>query len=126
MTNYRKVLGTLLIGLLMLVSCTAEEELPSFTLQELSGANFTEDIPAIYLVNSKNAPNQITIMKNEMVNEIDFVQTEEKYPLENVELTEDEIVLEYNNKVDRFNRLSETVAVDENNNRYQYEDISTY
>ncbi len=126
MTNYRKVLGTLLIGLLMLVGCTAEEELPSFTLQELSGANFTEDIPAIYLVNSKNAPNQITIMKNEMVNEIDFVQTEEKYPLENVELTEDEIVLEYNNQVDRFNRLSETIAEDENNNRYQYTDTSMY
>ena len=126
MTNYRKVLGTLLIGLLILVGCTAEEELPSFTLQELSGANFTEDIPAIYLVNSKNAPNQITIMKNEMVNEIDFVQTEEKYPLENVELTEDEIVLEYNNQVDRFNRLSETIADDENNNRYQYTDTSMY
>lgn len=126
MTNYRKVLGTLLIGLLMLVGCTAEEELPSFTLQELSGANFTEDIPAIYLVNSKNDPNQITIMKNEMVNEIDFVQTEEKYPLENVELTEDEIVLEYNNQVDRFNRLSETIAEDENNNRYQYTDTSMY
>ncbi len=126
MTNYRKVLGTLLIGLLMLVGCTAEEELPSFTLQELSVANFTEDIPAIYLVNSKNAPNQITIMKNEMVNEIDFVQTEEKYPLENVELTEDEIVLEYNNQVDRFNRLSETIAEDENNNRYQYTDTSMY
>ena len=126
MTNYRKVLGTLLIGLLMLVGCTAEEELPSFTLQELSGANFTEDIPAIYLVNSKNAPNQITIMKNEMVNEIDFVQTEEKYPLENVELTEDEVVLEYNNQVDRFNRLSETIAEDENNNRYQYTDTSMY
>lgn len=126
MTNYRKVFGTLLIGLLMLVGCTAEEELPSFTLQELSGANFTEDIPAIYLVNSKNAPNQITIMKNEMVNEIDFVQTEEKYPLENVELTEDEIVLEYNNQVDRFNRLSETIAEDENNNRYQYTDTSMY
>ena len=126
MTNYRRVLGTLLIGLLMLVGCTAEEELPSFTLQELSGANFTEDIPAIYLVNSKNAPNQITIMKNEMVNEIDFVQTEEKYPLENVELTEDEIVLEYNNQVDRFNRLSETIAEDENNNRYQYTDTSMY
>ena len=126
MTNYRKVLGTLLIGLLMLVGCTAEEELPSFTLQELSGANFTEDIPAIYLVNSKNAPNQITIMKNEMVNEIDFVQTEEKYPLENVELTEDEVVLEYNNQVDRFNRLSETIAEDENNNRYQYTETSMY
>lgn len=109
------------MGLMILVGCSAEEEFESFSLMEISGIEWEdEETPTNYMVNYPDRQGQVMILRNEMISEAEFSKSEGFYDLDHVSVTDGEIVIEYEGKVDTFKRLSESVVENEDKVRYQY------
>lgn len=116
-----KYIVVIFVGLMVLVGCSAEEEFESFSLMEISGIEWEdEETPTNYMVNYPDRQGQVMILRNEMISEAEFSKSEGFYDLDHVSVTDGEIVIEYEGKVDTFKRLSESVVENEDKVRYQY------
>lgn len=117
------LLMTFLVALLVLVGCSNEEELPSFFLSEIGSLPLEEtETPIHYFVNQPRARDQVIIIRNEVVSPHNYSTSEEMYDLDDVTVTDEEIIIEYEGEAATFNRLSESVAENEDKVRYQYFD----
>lgn len=126
MKRFQKILSILILSVLFLLGCeNSEEEFASFTLQEIGMLKLEDtETPRTYIVNSAEAENQVITIKNNEMNEQATSGVTETYDLENATVTEDEITIEYNGRVETFKRLSESVAENDDNIQYQYTDLS--
>ena len=110
------------IVLLFLTGCALEnessqDEVPNFTLQELGVIPLEdEENPTLYRV----AEGEVTIFRNDVMDVAVIGQSEETYELEDVVITEDEIIVTYEGEEDRFKWLSSSVVENENKIQYQY------
>lgn len=121
MKKIKILLMTLALGLLVLVGCTNEAEMPSFLLNELGTISLEDtETPIRYDINQNRAQDQVIISRNEEVSPYNFSRSEEIYDLEDVTVTEEEIIIEYEGQVETFIRLSESVVEAANKVRYQY------
>lgn len=112
------------LGLLVMVGCSTEEAFESFSL-EYVGILDGEDTetPYLYVVNLETAENRLAIFRNEIVDATTLSTGVEEFELDNVTVTDDEIVIEYDGQVETFERLSESVVRNEDNVQYQYREI---
>lgn len=121
MRRITKIFLMLTAGLFILVGCAAEEEFASFSLNAFSGMDSTdEETPNTYIVNHPEAKDQIVILRNEKISAVEFGIAEERFDLENVSVTDEEITIEYDGQVDTFSRLSESVVENEEGIWYEY------
>src|SRR5690625_3331787 len=115
----KKILSFIL--LLFLTGCALEnessqDEVPNFTLQELGVIPLEdEENPTLYRV----AEGEVTIFRNDVMDVAVIGQSEETYELENVVITEDEIIVTYESEEDSFEWLSSSVVDNENKIQYQ-------
>lgn len=126
MKHLKNIFAFILVSLLFLVGCAAEEAFESFTLEYvgLMDGDDTET-PYLYLVNPETASNQVAIFRNERVDATTSSSAVEEFELDYVTVTDEEIVLEYEGQVETFERLSESVVRSEDNVQYQYRDASS-
>ena len=125
MKKTKLVLTFFILGLFVLAGCSTEEATPSFILQELMSVQWDdEETPVTYIVNPDEARDKILIYRNEMISETIFDRREETYDLDAVTVTDDEIVIEYDGKTEKFERLSSSVAQNEERQQYQYSGLS--
>ena len=121
MKRLGKYIVVIFVGLMVLVGCSAEEEFESFSLMEISGIEWEdEETPTNYMVNYPDRQGQVMILRNEMISEAEFSKSEGFYDLDHVSVTDKEIIIEYEGKIDTFKRLSESVVENEDKVRYQY------
>ena len=121
MKRLGKYIVVIFVGLMVLVGCSAEEEFESFSLMEISGIEWEdEETPTNYMVNYPDRQGQVMILRNEMISEAEFSKSEGFYDLDHVSVTDEEIIIEYEGKIDTFKRLSESVVENEDKVRYQY------
>ena len=114
-------LAVLMVGLFLLTGCSTEEVTPSFILRELAAVQWDdEETPVNYTVNPKEARDQIYIYKNEMISPTVFGQSEESFSLDKATVTDDEITIEYDGKIETFERLSSSVVQNEDRIQYEY------
>lgn len=125
MKRLGKYIVVIFVGLMVLVGCSAEEEFESFSLT-YNGVIDAEDTetPRLYIVNHETASNQVIIIRNEQMGLNVPSGNEEAYDLENVEVSDEEIIIEYEGQIETFKRLSESVVENEDKVRYQYIDAS--
>lgn len=126
MKRFQKILSILILSVLFLMGCgNTEEEFASFTLQEIGLLKLEDtEMPRTYIVNADEAENQVVMIKNNEMNGQATSGVTETYDLENATVTEDEITIEYNGQVEKFTRLSGTVAENDDKVQYQYTDLS--
>lgn len=126
MKNKMKWLSILIVGFFIFTGCAINEEsnemnVEVFSLRELMpGLNEDED-PTLYLVAPEEEPDKVGIYTSVMVNGVGE-SIEEIYDLEGVTVTDDEIIIQYEGQKDHFERLSESVAENENSIQYHYEE----
>ena len=114
-------LAVLMVGLFLLTGCSTEEVTPSFILRELAAVQWDdEETPVTYTVNPKEARDQIYIYKNEMISPTVFGQSEESFSLDKATVTDDEITIEYDGKIETFERLTPSVVQNEDRIQYEY------
>lgn len=80
--------------------------------------------PRLYIVAPETDEDKVGIYRNDLGEGFSIGQNEEIHDLESVAITDEEIIIEYNGQKDRFERLSESVAMNENNIRYHFEPMS--
>ena len=114
-------LAVLMVGLFLLTGCSTEEVTPSFILRELAAVQCDdEETPVTYTVNPEEARDHIYIYKNEMISPTVFGQSEESFSLDKATVTDDEITIEYDGKIETFERLSSSVVQNEDRIQYEY------
>ena len=114
-------LAVLMVGLFLLTGCSTEEVTPSFILREMAAVQWDdEETPVTYTVNPDEARDHIYIYKNEMISPTVFGQSEESFSLDKATVTDDEITIEYDGKIETFERLSSSVVQNEDRIQYEY------
>lgn len=121
MRRIAKVFSILIVGLFVLTGCGGEEEFESFSLHVTSDMDPNdEETPASYTVNHPEAKDQVVLIRSEKISPTKFDRSEERFDLENVTVTDEEITIEYDGQTETFSRLSESVAENEDGVWYQY------
>lgn len=127
MKNKKKFIFTLiLIGLTILTGCAIENEntenvFKSFTLNEIGMMPGEDEInPVLYVVAPEEAEDKVLIVRNQEVEPYSDPPPPEEYALEEVIVNEEEIIIKYEGQEDRFERQSESIAINENGIQYQY------
>lgn len=115
------------MGIFILSGCaveneSAEEGFDSFILQSISGEVdlFDTEIPTLYNVAPETDKEKVQIMMNLPEDEVTHGTEQLEYDLEEVTVTGEEIVIQYDGKEEVFERLSGTVAENEDGVQYQY------
>ncbi len=128
LSNQLKVVITLLVAsLLLLTGCAIEEGrsgndegFDSFSLNSIDLKWEDTENPSFYIVAPNEEPDKVIFYKNVLVEEAVQESEEFQYELEEVLVTDEEILIQYEGQEERFERLSQTVAENENGVRYQY------
>lgn len=118
------------LGLFVLSGCAIEESededavteeaFDSFALQAMSVNWDDVDTPILYIIAPEEAESQVRISRNKLENEKVQGSEESIHELEDTTVNDEEIIIQYDGQEDRFERLSESVAKDENGERYEY------
>ena len=80
---------------------------------------FDSENPNSYAVDHEDSPGQVQISIPGSGEEIGELNTS-KYEIENADVTDKEIVIEFNGEKHEFNRLSESIAETKDGIEYQY------
>jgi hypothetical protein len=106
--------------LFVLVGCGSEEEFESFTLEAIDLSWEDEINPTWYFVDQPDTQGKVLIMQHDLSEPGVIGSTQSEYELEHTSVTEDEITISFEDQTHRFERLSQTVAENEDKVRYQY------
>jgi len=116
-------ISILFIAMFSLAGCSSEAEFESFSLQQIGTVDVADtENPTLYLVSPSEAKGTITIFYNEIVDETTGDSEIVEHDLEETSVTDDEIIIRYEDGEEVFERRSSTVAVNENDVQYQYAD----
>lgn len=124
MKNIIKLLFTLgIIGLFFLVGCNNLNETnsntESFTLSRIEPMESDAENPELYIVAPEEDQDKVILfvpVLGENIGTSDKIE----YELENVTVTDAEIIIQFNEEEHNFARLSESIAENEVGVQYQY------
>lgn len=122
------LVSIIVLGLFVLGGCTIEESedaseeetFDSFALQAMSVNWDDEETPTLYIVAPEEAETKVKISRNKLENEEVHGSEESIQELEGTTVNDEKIIIQYDGQEDQFERLSESVAEDENGERYEY------
>lgn len=114
----RKIIFTMLVGLFALIGCGNQEDIPSFSLFEIHRPATVEGDTTNYTVSGEER--KVTVV----VSQISLTKSDPippaEYSVERAEVTDDQIILEFNDETLVFERLSSTIAENSEGVQYQY------
>lgn len=120
MKRLLKLASVLFLTCLFLLACSTEDDIGYFYLTRV-GIDSDHEIPQTYMVNTPGYEDKINVFYPYDT----YTATEgyfETYDIESIVITEEEIVLEYNNETLYFERTSPTIAVSEDGLWYEFVD----
>lgn len=121
--NIRTLLMLGIIGLIFLAGCNnftgTDSSSESFSLTRLQTAESDAENPDRYIVAPEEEPNKIILFVPALGENIGTNEQIE-YELESATVTDDKIIIQFDDDEHHFDRLSESVAENEVGIQYQY------
>lgn len=106
--------------LLVIMGCSNAQQIQSFSLNEIPSNARSEEPSLLYLVAPEGDENKVVIFTSTISETRVEATPPVTYDLENAEVNDEEVIIEFNDQIHVFERLSKSIVEDTEGVQYQF------